>query len=301
MSLVQSEVPTIYVQAGVTDASVGQVRWAPVKSLWCSTMYLSAIIGGWLTVSWENFIVFLVTSAITLCLGHSLGMHRRLIHQSYDCPKWLEYLFVHFGVLVGLAGPFGMSQTHDTRDWAQRQLKSHPYFGHKGGFLKDWWWQLHCDLKLNYPPAFRPLPILKDDPIYTFMEKTWMLQQIPLAALLLFLGGFEWLIWGISVRVAISITGHWLIGYFAHNKGHRSWHIKDASVQGHNIKLCSLITFGECWHNNHHAFPGSAKLALNKHETDPGWWVLLVLKKCGLVWDLKQPEDLATRAELMRL
>jgi fatty-acid desaturase len=64
-------------------------------------------------------------------------MHHCLIHQSYECPKWLEYLFVHFGVIVGLASPFGMVRTHDTRDWAQRQSECHPYFSHQSYFLKD--------------------------------------------------------------------------------------------------------------------------------------------------------------------
>ncbi len=299
MKWVESEVPSIYTQPGITDAADGIVRWAPTKSVWSSFMYVIAIFGGAYTASLENLLVFLVTSATTLCLGHSLGMHRRLIHQSYECPKWLEYLFVHFGVLVGLAGPFGMSRTHDTRDWAQRQNKSHPYFGHKSHLLRDWWWQVHCDVHLQHPPKFIAQPILGSDRLYSFMEKTWMLQQLPLAVILFLAGGVEWLIWGICVRVAVSITGHWLIGYFAHNQGHRSWHINGASVQGHNVKFCGLITFGECWHNNHHAFPGSAKLGLEANQVDPGWWVLCLLRAIGLVSNVKLPHDLPHRKELV--
>ena len=56
---------------------------------------------------------------------------------------------------------------------------------------------------------------------------------------------------------------------------------------------------GECWHNNHHAFPGSAKLGLNADEVDPGWWVLQTLQALGLVWNIKLPEDLAHRPELI--
>jgi stearoyl-CoA desaturase (delta-9 desaturase) len=58
---------------------------------------------------------------------------------------------------------------------------------------------------------------------------------------------------------------------------------------------------GECWHNNHHAFPGSAKLGLHAGELDPGWWVLKTLQKLGLVWNIKQPEDLPERHELKPL
>lgn len=296
--LEKTAVPTMYVVPAVSNAAVGKVVWSPVKSLWVSTMYLIAIIGGYLTVSLENFLVFLVASAMTLCLGHSLGMHRRLIHQSYECPKWMEYLFVHFGVIVGLAGPFGMVRTHDTRDWAQRQPACHPYFSHGSSFLKDGFWQLHCDIQLEHPPQFIPEPILQDR-IYVFMEKTWMLQQLPLALLLWALGGWQWVIWGVCMRVAVSVTGHWLIGYFAHNHGHRSWHVQGAAVQGYNVRFCGLITMGECWHNNHHAFPGSAKLGLEQGQVDPGWWVLWTLSKIGLVWNIRLPQHLAQRLELI--
>lgn len=126
-----------------------------------------------------------------------------------------------------------------------------------------------------------------------------MLQQLPLALILYLIGGVEWVIWGTCLRVAISVTGHWLIGYFAHNSGHRSWHVNGAGVQGYNIKFCGLITMGECWHNNHHAFPGSAKLGLEKGQSDPGWWVLIILSKIGLVKNLKLVADLEERQELV--
>ena len=290
-------VPTIY-ENSETNAFEGEVIWSPLKSIWVMVMYLFGIYGVLFLSSIGNFLVFLISSAITLCLGHSLGMHRRLIHQSYECPKWLEYLFVHLGVIVGLAGPFGMVRTHDTRDWAQRQLQCHPYFSHQSSFLKDGFWQIHCDIVLKHPPRFKEESIL-DTQFYRFMEKTWMLQQLPLALILYFIGGVEWVIWGTCLRVAISVTGHWLIGYFAHNSGHRSWHVKGAGVQGYNIKFCGLITMGECWHNNHHAFPGSAKLGLEKGQSDPGWWVLIILSKIGLVKNLKLVADLEERQELV--
>lgn len=293
----KTAVPTIY-ENSETNAFEAKVIWSPSKSIWVMMMYLFGIYGVLFLSSIENFLVFLISSAITLCLGHSLGMHRRLIHQSYECPKWLEYLFVHFGVIVGLAGPFGMVRTHDTRDWAQRQPQCHPYFSHQSSFLKDGFWQIHCDIVLKHPPIFKEESIL-DTQFYRFMEKTWMLQQLPLALILYLIGGVEWVIWGTCLRVAISVTGHWLIGYFAHNSGHRSWHVNGAGVQGYNIKFCGLITLGECWHNNHHAFPGSAKLGLEKGQSDPGWWVLIILSKIGLVKNLKLVADLEERQELV--
>ena len=225
-------------------------------------------------------------------------MHRQLIHQSYECPQWLTYFFVHLGVLVGLAGPKGMMVTHDLRDWAQRQETSHDYFGHKQPLLIDAFWQIHCDINLQHSPEFEPEQAFTQNKIYQWMEKTWMWQQLPWAILLFVMGGLPWVIWGICMRVTVSITGHWLIGYFAHNHGERHWHVDGASVQGYNIKFTALITMGECWHNNHHAFPGSALLGIEPGQMDPGWWVLMGLKKMGLVWNIKLPADLPQRNEL---
>ena len=139
------------------------------------------------------------------------------------------------------------------------------------------------------------------DRFYQFLEKTWMWQQLPVALFLFLIGNLEWVIWGVCLRVAVSVSGHWLIGFFAHNTGHRDWHVEGAAVQGFNIRFCGLITMGECWHNNHHAYPGSALLGINPDQVDPGWWVLMVLQKLGLVWNIKKPEDLAERPELIAL
>ena len=89
----KTEVPTIYVLEN-TNAVFGKVIWSPIKSIWISIMCLLGIYAIIYEFSLENLLIFLITTAITLCFGHSLGMHRRLIHQSYQCPKWLEYLFV---------------------------------------------------------------------------------------------------------------------------------------------------------------------------------------------------------------
>ncbi len=85
------------------NAIDGNVVWSTAKSVWFLSMLVVSIIGGFLTFSLNALAVFLISTAVTLCLGHSLGMHRRLIHKSFECPKWLEYLFVHLGVLVGIS------------------------------------------------------------------------------------------------------------------------------------------------------------------------------------------------------
>jgi hypothetical protein len=85
------------------DPLRGIVQWAPAKSIWIGSMTLSALVLGPIFFTPAAFLLFLATSAVTLCAGHSVGMHRRLIHSSFQCPLWLEYVCVYLGVLVGMA------------------------------------------------------------------------------------------------------------------------------------------------------------------------------------------------------
>lgn len=281
-----------------TDAADGHVRWRPVKSIWIGAMTLAGLVGGPLAFNWGAFAVFLVLCAITLCAGHSVGMHRRLIHNSFACPLWLEYLMVECGVLVGMAGPFGLMRQHDLRDWAQRQPACHAYLCHGKGIWEDAFWQLHCDLDLDRPPRFEPEARIANDPVYRWMERTWMFHQIPVALVLFALGGWNWVVWGV---VSVCVTGHWLVGYFAHNEGPMRWRVDGAGVQGHDVPIAALLSMGESWHNNHHAYPGSAKLGLNDDQPDPGWWLILALKRLGLAWGIQTPRTLPVRSALLRL
>lgn len=255
--------------------------------------YCSAVIGGG-----KSNGASVVTTGTVLLLGHSLGSHRKLIHDSYQCPKWLEYLLVWFGVQVGLAGPLGLLRQHELRDYAQRLPDCHDYLRHGRSFWRDAWWQLHCELWLANPPALHIESRITDDRFYCFLERTWMAQQLPVALGLFALGGWGFVFWGTCARVTAGVLGHWLIGWFAHNRGGMHYEVRGAAVQGRNIRFTSLLTMGESWHNNHHAFPGSARLGLFAGEWDPGWWMLMVLRAQGLVWGIRLPAALPPRAEL---
>jgi fatty-acid desaturase len=215
----------------------GEVRYSPLKSFWFLGMAGAALIGGYATFTLPAFALFLFSTAVVLLFGHSLGSHRKLIHDSYQCPTWLEYLLVYLGVQVGLAGPLGLLRQHELRDYAQRLPDCHDYLRHGRPAWVDAWWQLNCELHLAQ----------------------------------------------------------------AHNHGEMHYEVRGAAVQGRNIRLTSLLTMGECWHNNHHAYPGSARLGLKDGEWDPGWWVLCMMRCTGLAWNLTLPDDLPERPELVAL
>jgi fatty-acid desaturase len=278
-----------------TNPCEGTVAWSPVKSLWFTSHALIALIGGYLTFSLEAAIFACGLTVFTLCLGHSIGLHRLLIHRSFECYRWVEYLLVHLGTLVGMGGPFRMLYAHDIRDWSQRHPDCHPFFIDRHPVWRDLFWQLHCEMRLKHPPKFTIEESVARDPVYKFMQRTWMLQQIPWAILCYVVGGWAFVVWGISVRITLSLIGHSLVGYLAHNFGRRDWYLEGHAVQGFNVPGISLLTMGEAWHNNHHAFPGSARLGLRASQFDPGWWALVTMRKLGLVWNLKQPANLPER------
>lgn len=280
------------------SAAEGRVVWAPAKSIWNHAMLALAMVLGPVCFSWSALAVFLGLSYITLLLGHSLGMHRGLIHQSFSCSKPLERFLVWLGVLVGMAGPFGVIRIHDVRDWAQREAACHDFFSHRRGLLLDAFWQLNCKFQFARPPAFRLEPHIENDPWYRMMERTWPLHQIPLAILLHELGGLSWVVWGVPVRIAVSVASHWIVTYFAHNPGPGQWRVLGAGVQASDLPWVAFLTHGECWHNNHHAFPESARLGLMPGQLDTEWMALRLLQKLGLVHHLGQPRAPELRSDL---
>lgn len=284
----------------MTNASRGTIRWDPLKSIWLTMMCAGGIAAIAVTPSWGGVLVFLLATAVTICAGHSVGMHRLLIHRSFKATKWLEYLLVWLGTLVGMAGPFGMIRAHDMRDWHQRQTECPPHPSHAAGFLRDAWWQLHCRFDLENPPRFEIEPSVQQDRFFQWMERHWMAQQWVLVVPLWALGGIGFVLWGVCLRVSVSLIGHWMVGHFAHKAGHQGWRIEGLPVQGYNLPGLGLITFGENWHSNHHAFPHSANLGIESGQLDPGYSLIKALEALGLVHSILGPDNRPQREGLRR-
>ncbi|RZJ18347.1 MAG: acyl-CoA desaturase [Brevundimonas sp.] len=276
------------------DPSAHRVVWDPAHSLWNGGMLFVALAFGGMTVSLGAMAIFVLMTGATLLLGHSVGFHRRLIHGSFDCPLWLERTLAWVGTIVGMSGPFWMIRTHDLRDWAQRQPECHDYLAHRRPMAIDALWQMHCRLELDHPPAF-DMGRIGRDPFYRFLERTWMVQQIPVAAALWWLGGWGFVVWGVCARVSISVVGHWFVGHLAHRRGPQTWLVREAGVQAHDVPWAAIPTMGEAWHNNHHAYPGSARIGLYRGQSDWGFRFIQALERLGLAWDVRTPEAMDER------
>lgn len=295
------EIPRMQRQSAETNPCQGTIHFAPIKTIWFLSHTCLTILAFSTSFNVECIAIAFITTVTTLCLGHSIGLHRLLIHRSFKCSKTLEYLLVHLGTLVGMQGPHKVIYMHEIRDWSQRHKSCHKYFIHQNPIWKDFIWQMLSNIRLQHPPKFTIEKEVQADPVYRFMQKTWMLQQLPIACILYLLGGIDFILWGISARVTISLLGHWIVGYFSHNTGLRTYHLKNHAVQGYNIPAISLITMGESLHNNHHAYPNSAKLGITPGQLDPGWWVISTLEKIKLVWDIQLPKHAPTRPECIQI
>ncbi|MHA7819414.1 MAG: acyl-CoA desaturase [Erythrobacter sp.] len=281
------------------DPVKGRVRWDPAHSLWNGGMLAASLLLVPFYTTPAAVAVGLGLTGAMLLLGHSVGFHRLLIHGSFRTTPGLRRFLIWCGTVAGMSGPIWIVRTHDLRDWAQRRSDCHDYLAHRRPMLQDAWWQLHCTLQLDRPPRF-DLSRLEQSRFICWLERTWMLQQLPVAALLYALGGWPFVVWGVFVRVALTVHGHWFVGHLAHTRGPQSWEVRGAGVQAHDVPWAGLITMGEAWHNNHHAFPGSARIGLKPGQSDWGYRFIRLLERAGLAWNVCLPEQMPTRDAKLR-
>ena len=288
------------------DTRKGDVTLDLTKVMWTGGM-IGAFL--WLAPSNTNLtsvILGLGLTYITLLLGHSVGMHRMMIHRSFKTKIWIRNVFLYLGTLVGVGAPSDVINTHDVRDWAQRAEDCHDFFSHRRGYFRDLTWQLFYRFKFEKPPEVNIEANLKNDPFIKHLDRYWRWHQLGLAILLFLIGGLPFVVWGLCFRVAISIIGHWTVTYICHNPGPGRWDVIASGVQASNLKapawLSGWLTHGECWHNNHHAFPESARVGIYDGQIDPAGWIIEKLEKYGLAYDVGKPRaaisDLRLRAPL---
>ena len=255
-----------------SDVVPGDVAFHPVKGLWFLGMLAGAVAGAVFFFSFSALLLFLVSTAIVLLFGHSLGSHRKLVHDSYQCPRWLEYTLVYLGVQVGLAGPIGLLRQHELRDYAQRLPVCHDYLRHGRAVLDRR--LVAAVLRVAACSAPREIAARSSasPPIASIAGSSapgWR-SSIPWAILFYCWGGWAFVCWGVCARVTAGVFGHWIIGYLAHNHGDMERVVVRRRRAGPQRPLHSLLTMGECWHNNHHAFPGSARLGLRPGRMGSG-------------------------------
>jgi fatty-acid desaturase len=282
----------MFIIKGLVPAEVGRVRPDPVRALWLWGMAVPGLVAGVPALSRTTTALALVLALLSLCLGHSVGLHRGIIHRAYDCGPWLRGLLAWLFVLSGLGGPLSWARLHAVRDYWQNRQDCPRYFAYDHGLLRDFGWNLHCRFEPadNRADGRLPADVLRDRWLL-FLEATWPLHVLALAGLIAATLGPGAVAVCISARTAAGIAGHWFVGYAAHSWGERPHAIAGAKECGTNLRLLGVLSFGEGFHNNHHAFPRSARMGLGRGQVDLGWIALGLLRRLGLVRSVRTPES----------
>ena len=287
--------------APLVPATIGRVAFDPIRALWLWGMLLVAAVAGIPALTPARTWLSLALTGATLCLGHSVGLHRGIIHRSYECGRVVRGALAWLFVLSGLGGPLTWARLHAVRDFWQNRADCPRLFAYDHSLARDFAWNLH----LRFVPADAraearlPRDVL-GDPWLRFLERTWPLHVLALALVLYAVDGPGAVAVCVCARTAAGILGHWFVGYAAHTWGERRFALAHAKEAGTNVWLLGLVSFGEGFHNNHHAFPHSARMGLRRSELDLGWTCLCALERLGLVRELRGVRGRAPRPVAMR-
>lgn len=127
-----------------------------------------------------------------------------------------------------------------------------------------------------------------DDPVYQFFQNNLIWLQVALGVVLFLLGGWPFVIWGVFVRLVFVWHCTWLVNSATHKFGYRTYESGDRST---NCWWVALLTYGEGWHNNHHAFQYSARHGLQWWEIDMTWMTVKFLQALGLATNVKLADN----------
>ena len=264
--------------------AVGRVRFDPIRTLWLWFMIVAGVGAGLPALTPGRTALSLALAGATLCLGHSVGLHRGIIHRSYEAGPRLRGALAWLFVLSGLGGPLAWARLHAVRDYWQNRRDCPRFFAYDHSLGRDFVWNLHLRFVPADGRAERRLPgDVLGDRWLGFLERTWPLHVLALGIALLLVDGPGAVAVCLCARTAAGILGHWFVGYAAHTWGRRRFAVPGAREAGTNVWLLGVISFGEGFHNNHHAFPDSARMGLDAREPDLGWICVRALRRLGLV------------------
>ncbi len=270
-----------------SQTSVESPRLSWTNVFFFGSIHAAALLAPWF-FSWSALGTMILLHWLFGSIGICLGYHRLLTHRSFQVPKWLEYAIVLMGALAMQGGPgFWVAghrkHHHHTEDW-----DLDPYSAKRG-----FWWS-HM-LWIFYPTkeAFEPVhyrrwaPDLAKDGFYRWLDKYFLTLQIPVALMLYAIGGWAFVIYGVFLRAVVLWHSTWLINSASHMTGYRSFH--DTGDNSRNLWWTAILTYGEGWHNNHHAQPNVAPAGRTWWEIDMTWWAIQGLQKAGLATRVVMP------------
>jgi fatty-acid desaturase len=270
------------------DQSRLRLNWPQI--LWWSTIQAGIVLAPF-AFSWSGLVVA-ITLYVLAGFGVTLGYHRLLTHRSFRTPKAVEYLLTLLGTLANQGGPMQWVATHRLHH-RHSDTEDDPHSPRKGFWWAHMlWWMPYVPMVDDHTHYRRYVMDLDRAPFHRFMQRWHVLPSLLLAGLLFALGeawgglGLSWLVWGIFVRTTLLYHATWLVNSATHLWGHRSHATNDRST---NLWWVALLSLGEGWHNNHHAFPRSARHGLRWWQLDPTYLLIRLLGLVGLAKQIHVP------------
>jgi fatty-acid desaturase len=230
--------------------------------------------------SWPAVFAAIALYWISLSLGIGMGYHRLLTHRSFQAPRAIKYFLAICGTLALEGGPIAWVATHRIH----HQFSDKPGDPHTPRDGK-WWahivWMLVGDATHSKTAeCSRYAADLCNDRFMVWLSKYNYVPLLVVSALLLVFGGVPFLLWGVFFRVTMGLHVTWMVNSLTHFWGKRRFATRDDS---RNNWFVALLSFGEGWHNNHHAHPTSARHGLAWYELDMSWMAIRLLQILGLV------------------
>ena len=254
-----------------------QIQWVTIIAV-----AIFHILAFWalFTFSWQNLAAAAITWWIAGSWGIGMGYHRLLTHGGYKAPKWLEYFLTFCGTLGLQSGPVTWVTTHRIHH-AFTETDRDPHSPRNGTYWAHMGWIFRGKAQNQDEATMRRYaPDLMKDKVLVFFNNYYYATPIIAGIVLFLIGGWSMVLWGIFLRQVIGWHSTWLVNSATHLWGTRRFETNDDS---RNNGLIAAVTFGEGWHNNHHAHPRSARHGLTWYEFDVNWLQIRFLEKIGLV------------------
>lgn len=252
------------------------------KINWLTTIVLALLhlgaVAALFCFSWRNFAAAVLLNWVATGLGISMGYHRLHTHRSYKVPLVVEYFFAVCGTLTLEGGPIFWAAIHRIHHQKSDQ-PGDPHSPRDGAWWSHAGWIIFGDPNENTRMVSKYAPDLAKHRFYVWLNDYHWLPLAVLMVLLLALGGIPLVLWAICLRIVFGLHSTWLVNSATHIWGARRFATRDDS---RNTWWVALISFGEGWHNNHHAHPTSARHGLAWYEFDMSWIQIRILKFLGV-------------------
>jgi stearoyl-CoA desaturase (delta-9 desaturase) len=259
---------------------------SPLTTFFMVVFHIGAIAALFI-FNWKAVALAVVLWWVSGSLGIGMCYHRLLTHRGYKTPKWVEYFLTICGTLALQGGPFFWVATHRVHH-QNADKESDPHSPRDGGFWAHMGWIITGRVMHNHSAELLPyVPDLRKDKFHTWISHWHWVPTAALGLLLLAVGGWPYLMWGIFFRTVVGLHATWLVNSATHMWGSQRFTTGDTST---NSFWVAILTFGEGWHNNHHAQPQAARHGLTWYEVDLNWYGIYALRLLRLASDIKLPK-----------